>query len=440
MKNKIFTAILLISIPFILTACTVSNIPVIGKYLSGGGSEGSSPAPEKPVNLTFWGVWEKPNVMDSVFSKYKIDKSNVTVSYDDRSVLGADQYKETVVTRLKEGAAPDIVMVHNSWLPYIIDYLSPAPDEIISASDYTQKYYTIASDAAVRNNQVYAVPWYYDGLVLVYNKDHFSEIDQLTPPTAWEEFRRIALALTVKSQDDQFVRAGAAIGTANNIDFATDILGLMFAQAGITIPENIDSKSAQDALGFYTIFVKSDGVWDKSLPEASKAFSAGKVSMIFLPTWNLMDIIEANPNMNIGVAPVPQAVAERPVSWGSFWMYAVPKSSSNQKAAWDLIKYITDDQQQDNMFRKASETRPYGPPFASKNLIPNLDTYPTSVFLKPVINTAPFAKSSYFSARSGNKLEVDALREAIESVLTGQTSETALTDCKKKLTGTTSAR
>jgi ABC-type glycerol-3-phosphate transport system substrate-binding protein len=440
MKNKILTAIILITIPFTLTACNVSNIPVIGKYLSGGGGGNDSPAPEKPVTISFWGVWEKPDVMDSVFSRYKMDKPHVTVNYDDRSVLGADQYKETVITRLKEGVAPDVVLVHNSWLPYILDYLSPAPVETISASDYTQKYYPVASDVAVRDNQVYAVPWYYDGLVLVYNKDHFSEIDQLTPPTAWEEFRRIALALTVKAQDGQFVRAGAAIGAADNIDFATDILGLMFAQANITVPDNIDSKSAQDALDFYTLFVKSDGVWNKSLPEASKAFSAGKVSMIFLPTWNLMDIIEANPNMNIGVAPVPQAVAERPVSWGSFWMYAVPKSSSNQKAAWDLIKYITDDQQQDNMFRKASETRPYGPPFASKNLIPNLDTYPTSVFLKPVINTAPFAKSSYFSARSGNKLEVDALREAIESVLTGQTSETALTDCKKKLTGTTSAR
>jgi maltose-binding protein MalE len=59
-------------------------------------------------------------------------------------------------------------------------------------------------------------------------------------------------------------------------------------------------------------FFKSDGVWNTSFPEASKAFSAGKVSMIFVPTWNLLDIVRANPGMNIGVAPVPQLLLKTP--------------------------------------------------------------------------------------------------------------------------------
>jgi len=117
-------------------------------------------------------------------------------------------------------------------------------------------------------------------------------------------------------------------------------------------------------------------------------------------------------------------------------MYAVPKSSSNQKAAWELVKYLSEDQQQEYMFTKASETRPYGPPFASTTLVSRLDAYPTSVFLKPVINTAPFAKNSYFSARSGNKLEVDALKQAIDDVLAGQDPGKALGTCKETLTGT----
>jgi ABC-type glycerol-3-phosphate transport system substrate-binding protein len=433
MKNKILTAILLISIPFFLTACSLSDIPIIGKYLGGDGSGGGSTT--GPATLNVWGLWESPEVMDVVINEFQNQNPNTTINYEDRSVVKADQYKDTVIGRLKEGDAPDVVLVHNTWMPYIKDYLEPMPSGIMSPQDYSQKYYPVITESAVLDGKIYAVPSYYDGLVLVYNKDHFDEIDQITPPTAWEEFRRIALALTIKSEDGNFVRAGAAVGSADNIDFFSDILGLMFAQAGVVVPDNIDSRSAQDALSFYTLFTKSDRVWDSSLQEASKAFSAEKVSMIFVPTWNLLDIVRARPGMNIGVAQVPQAIAENPVSWGSFWMYAVPKSSSNSSRAWEFVDFISQDSQKLALFNKATEVRPYGAPFGSVSLASQVGESPTSKYIKPVLDMAPYAKTSYFAARSGNKAEVDALRQAVNDVLRGTSSEAALKTCKQTLTG-----
>lgn len=431
MKNKILTAILLVSIPFFLTACSLSDIPVIGKYLGGGGS--STPV-TGPVSLDVWGLWESSDVMGVLINEFQSQNSNTTVNYEDRSLVKADQYKETVVGRLKEGDAPDVVMVHNSWLPYIKDYLEPMPSNMLSAEDYSQKYYPVTTDSAVFDNKVYAIPAYYDGLVLVYNKDHFDEIDQNTPPTAWEEFRRIALALTVKSDEGEFVRAGAAIGTADNIDFFSDILGLMFEQAGVVIPDNVNSKSAQDALSFYTIFAKSDGVWSSSLPEASRAFAAEKVSMIFVPTWNLMDIVRSRPDLNIGVAQVPQAISDNPVSWGSFWMYAVPKNSSSSSRAWEFINFLSQDSQQLSLFNEASKARPYGAPFGSVELSSQIGASPVSKYIKPVLDMAPYAHSNYFAGRSGNTAEVDALKKAVNDVLSGTSSEEALDTCQKTLT------
>lgn len=433
MKNKAATAILLLLIPIFLTACTVADIPLIGKYLTkGSGSSGTS---SKPVTLNMWGLWESPDIMDSVIKGYQSQNPNVTVNYDDRSITKPDQYKETVITRLQQGGAPDIILVHNSWVPYIKDYLEPMPSDMLTPQDYAQRFYPLAVESGIFNSQIYAVPAHYDGLALVYNKDHFNEIDQAAPPTAWEEFRRIALALTVKSGEGDFIRAGAAMGAADNIDFFSDILGLMFAQAGVSVPANLDSRSAQDALSFYVLFLKSDGVWNTSLPEASKAFSAGRVSMIFVPTWNLLDIVRANPGMNIGVAPVPQAVAENPVSWGSFWMYAVPKSSAGAKEAWKFINFISQDSQELTLFSEASKYRPFGAPFASVSLAAQAGASPASMYIKPVLDTAPFAKGNYFAARSGNTREVEALRTAVNAVLSGQTSEEALKVCKATLTG-----
>ncbi|MBW6441715.1 extracellular solute-binding protein [Patescibacteria group bacterium] len=432
MKNKIFTAILLLSIPFFLTACTLSDIPLIGKYLGGVGGG----VVTGPVTLNVWSLWENTEVMGSTIQEFQTQNSNITVNYEDRSIaLRPDKYKENVVGRLKEGGAPDVVLVHNTWLPYIKDYLAPMPSSYMSAQDYSQRYYPVIAESGVVDGKIYAVPSYYDGLVLVYNKDHFNSIDQTSPPTAWEEFRRIAINLTVKSDKGEFIRAGAAIGTADNIDFFSDILGLMFSQAGVSVPDGLNSKSAQDAISFYTLFVKSDGVWSNSLPEASKAFANEKVSMIFVPTWNLMDIVRSRPDLDIGVAPVPQAVSETPSSWGSFWMYAVPKSSSNTDAAWKFIDFLSQDSQQLAIFSEASKYRPYGAPFPSVGLASQIGASPVSNYIKPVLDTAPFAKTGYFAARSGNTEEVEALRTAVNAVLSGKvTSSEALSTCKQTLT------
>ncbi|NMB91729.1 extracellular solute-binding protein [candidate division WWE3 bacterium] len=435
MKNKKITAILLLVLPFLLTACTLKDLPVIGSLFGG------KKVVSKPASITMWGLWESPEVMDTLLKKYKEKSPTTTITYDDRSVVGSSLYKETVLNRIKQAGSPDVVVVHNSWIPEIKDFLSPMPSSLMTVEKYNQTFYPVSSQSAVIDGKILAVPVYYDGIALVYNKQHFDEIDQTTPPTAWEEFRRLALALTVKTENGEFVRAGAAIGTADNIDFFADILGLMFSQAGINIPSDLDTKAAQDALSFYTMFVTEDKVWDKNFPEATKAFSQGKVSMIFVPTWNLLDIIRANPTMDIGVAQVPQAVADSPTSWANFWMYAVPKSSENQEAAWDLINFLTQDEQQLAIFNEASKYRAYGAPFSSVALSSQAASGSASKYIKPVLDTAPFAKSGYFTGRVGNTLQVEALKTAVNAVL-GEggiekklTSEEALKACKETLIG-----
>ena len=309
----------------------------------------------------------------------------------------------------------------------------------MTQQEYSQTFYNVATQSAVFDGKIYAAPAYYDGLLLAYNKSHFAEINQSTPPTAWEEFRRLALSLTQRN-GDEIIRAGAAIGTANNIDFFSDILGLMFAQAGVAVPDDLTSKAAQDALKFYTTFVLEDKVWNNLEPEAATAFAEGKVSMIFTTSWNLLDIIRARPDLDIGVAPVPQALPESPVSWASFWMYAVPKDSANASAAWDFIKFLVSDEQELAIFDKASQYRTYGAPYSSMALAPQIASGPSAKYLKPLLDTATYAKSDLFAGRAGNAFQTDALKEAINTVLAkgpnemSATATEGLTVLKAKLT------
>ena len=429
MKYKAALLGLLIMAPFFLTACTISELPVIGKFLT------KAPV---PVTLTIWGLWEKPSVFETLIAKYQQENSHVTIQYEDRSVMTPDAYKDRVVERLTQGTAPDIVTVHSSWMSKVQDKLSSISKDIMTVDAFKEKFYpSAAADAVFGTGEAAAIkglPLGYDGLVLVYNVDHFNEIGQVGAPTAWEEFRRLALELTVRSATDQskIERAGAALGTANNINHFSDILGLMWAQAGIELPGGLDTKPAQDAFKFYLNFVREDKVWSADFPEAKTAFAQGKVSMIFVPSWGILDILQAAPDMNIGVAPVPQAIPDDPRAWPSYWIDVVPLSSPNTKEAWKFLNFMTQEENQLMLFSEASKVRPFGVPYSLVALGSELSN---DKYVGPVIDTAPFAaKSMIIAARSGNARAVEALRQAVELVLSGElTEEEALTKAKPYL-------
>lgn len=424
--DKIAFFALLLALPFFLTACSLQDLPVIGKFFK----PKESVATNKPITLTVWGLWENQDVINAGIKKYQEKHPNITIKYEDRSLLKAEDYKETVIAKSKQAGAPDVVLVHNTWVPSITGSLSPAPSELISTEKFTNDYYPSAVQSAITDGKIYAVPAYYDGLALVYNKKHFEAIDQKSAPTSWEEFRNLAAKLRIESEG-KLMRAGAAIGNSSNIDFASDIYGLLLMQADVELPLQLDTSASADALTFYTNFVKEDKVWNDTFPEASVAFAREQVSMIFVPSWNLNDIVTVRPDLEIGVAPVPQIREKSPVTWGSFWMWGVTEGSTNKASAWDFARFMAGEEGQMVMFNEGSTKRKFGAPYALASLSSQLSA---NQYLKAYVDVAPYSKSYAITARSGNKDYVDAIKAAISAVVSGEkTSQVALKEAKLKL-------
>ncbi len=434
-KYKLKTLALLSALPILFTACTLQDLPLIGGLFGGVNSNA-------PVELTMWGLWEQGTTLAPLVADFQTKFPNATLKYDDMSVLklnGLVDYKTRVFSRMEQSSwDADVVMIHNSWVSRLAKagFLEPMPESLMSPAGYSQTYYPVSSTSGIVDGQVYAVPAYYDGLVLVYNKDHFDEIGQINPPTAWEEFRRVAIDLTVLSEgvgaQQQVLRGGAAVGGADNIGHFSDILGLMWKQAGVSIPDGIDSVPAQDALSFYTSLLKDHKVWRNDFPEATTAFVNKQVSMIFVPSWQVLDILKAAPDMNIGIAPVPQALASSPVTWGSFWMYVVPKNSdATKQVSWEFINYLGSQDGERALFNSASKDRPFGPAYARVDLASTLTNHE---YLGPLVKTAPFAQSAEIAGRSGNRLQEEELKKAVNTVLSGDlTVEEALKAAKETL-------
>lgn len=431
MKYKFLVLALVPFFAIFLTACSLSDLPLLGKFF--GGKKDTT-----PITLTFWGMWEPESVYEPVITSYKEKESHITVNYDNRA-LGGDlyDYKNRIFQGSKSGSVPDLYMVNNGWVPRFakLGLFAPAPKEVADKLAFSERYYKVAADSGVVDGTVYAVPAYYDGLALVYNKSHFKEVNQVAPPTTWEEFRVLALKLTVRGQSDVLLRSGAAIGGADNIDHFSDTLGLLWSQANVKIPDEIDSERAVDAFSFYTSFYTEDKIWNDNMPESVTSFVRGQTSMLLVPSWQVLNILGEVPNASdVGVATAPQVPrAAQQANWGTFWMYAVPVNSPNKDAAWDFILHMSDPDQAKAIYNNQTKIRKFGAPYAHVSLAKELEANP---YVAPFLAGASTAKSAEISGRSGNKNQTAALQVAVNAVINGSaTPEEALTKAKNALQG-----
>jgi len=430
MKYKYLTLALLPILALTLTACTpqdaLGQLPVIGPLLFPNKKPDVDLS--KQINLNVWGLWENPEAMKVLISKYNEKYPNVKVNYDDRSVLNMTDYKQTVFTRINEDQGADVIRVHHSWTEKLVPSLAPLPESIMSLETYNSSFYPMVSKYQVSGGKAYGMPTYYDGLVVVYNKNHFKEIGQEEVPVSWEAFRRLANQLTIRGENNIIVRSGVAMGSANNNEMYPDILGMLFSQGNISVPNDLDTTRAADTLLFYTNFVTKDKIWSTDMPEATSAFVQGKVSMIFIPSWKLIDVLKNvnDVNFEVGVSEVPQIRVDNPVTWGSYWVYVVPKSSQNPNNAWHFINFLAEQEQQLSMFNESSKYRAFGTPYSLVSMTTQLDNSP---YLKPVLKSAPKADGGVFSGRAGNDKQTTPLRDAINQVLANEKIE----DVMKKL-------
>lgn len=390
--------------------------------------------PRKEVTLTYWGLWEEADIIKPFLTDFvsaytkKHPKISLTINYEKRTFGTLEQHKETLITRLRQGTAPDILRLHNSWVKEFAAELAPLPTAVMSEGDYTSSFYPAALASAKVGEQIYAIPFEYDGLVLFYNKDLFKGVDVASALSTWEGFRREAVRLTQWEENDpkkRILKAGVAFGAANNISHSADLLSLLLSQSEVDPLTGLKTQAAADALTFYANFVKVDHVWDETLPLSINAFANGQVAMVFGPSWRALNIRDLNPQLNFAAVPVPQlpAAQEGGVHWASFWMEAVNKDSANAEVAWELLKFLAEEEQQRRFFSAASQVRYFGEPYSRPSLATDLKTHE---ILGALFAGAPNAVSSKTVDHSGNKAYVDALKQAIGDALAGKDAAKAL--------------
>jgi multiple sugar transport system substrate-binding protein len=343
------------------------------------------------VTLNYWGLWEPTSVMQAVIADYESENPNVKINY---TMQSPKNYRTRFLAAGTQENAPDIVRIHNTWLPMIRKSLAPAPDTAFKAADLSS-YYPIVSKNFVSGGKVYGVPLEIDGLALLYNDDIFKEAGA-APPSDWNTLRKLAFDLTKTNPETKIIeRAGVALGTTSNVEHWSDILGLLILQNSGN-PGKPSETAVQDALTFYTTISAKDKSWDASQPNSVYAFATGTVAMILAPSWQVSEIKAINPDLNFKVAPAP-VLPSANYAWASYWAEAVPLSSKNAEEAWKFIKYLSTPAVLQKMYAGASQIRALGEPYPLTSLGATLSNDPLA---GPYVTQGPNYVSWYLADRT----------------------------------------
>ena len=170
------------------------------------------------------------------------------------------------------------------------------------------------------------------------------------------------------------------------------------------------------------------------MPNSINAFIQEKVAMIIVPSWEILTIQKANPDLAIKVVPVPVLPGSRPISIASYWVEGVSKFSTHQNEAWKFLQYLSQKEQMTKLYELQAKTRRFGSPYSRTDLASLLITDP---YLGAVIKQAEsdsFVSVPMISRTYDNALNDDIIKyieNAINAAVQGVSYQEAMQTAKQ---------
>lgn len=300
-------------------------------------------------SVVIWGTLPA-NIMIEPLATIKKKESGIdSVSYVEKDPR---TYENDILEALASGKGPDLILLSEDRVMANLDRITLIPYTSLSERTFKDTFIEEA-DLLLFPKGIVGLPFYFDPLVMYWNRDMFATAGLATPPDYWDEFFTIIPKLTKRDNNQNILRSGLAFGEYDNVTHAKDILALLMLQAGTPIvvrngdrlaPNfelNVDGGNPEPgaaALRFYTEFsnpIKNVYSWHRALPESRQMFLSGDLAIYFGFASEYRDLKRANPNLNFDLKVVPQSrTAKRRTSYGTLTSFMIPKLAKNPSGAY----------------------------------------------------------------------------------------------------------
>jgi len=412
--------------------------------------------------LDLWVLYDNSKAFEQQIQAFQSNNPGVKVVV--KKFTNLEEYEDLVVNEIADGEGPDVFMIHNSWMKKHIGKLLPLPMDqtvVMTPDLFRSTFFQAASDDLIVDEKIYGMPMSIDNLAIFYNKQQFADLLASTdqPAILWEGIKEQVTsgALTKRNNSlEGFANAGIAMGRADNISSAVDILYALMLQYGVKFydegEENATFATAQPGAGGVALKLFTEfGIqsylhysWNQNItglvPEDKELgpFVRGKVSMIIGYPYmyeNISAAIQAQQRLgndhididNVAIAPFPQLInpdeATKRDTYASYFPLVVARTSDKPALAWSLIQYLTSADALQTYHKVTNR------PTSRKDMV-------TEQQIEPLFGTfatqAPFAKSfKIYDDLAYRKVFSNAIQEVVKNTATPQE---ALTEAQSKIT------
>ncbi len=261
------------------------------------------------------------------------------------------------------GEAPDVTQSGTTQVPFFaalggFEDLSGRVEDVGGEGAYPDGVWQTTQ--VVDQDGTWSVPWFTEARSIYYRKDILEKagVDEATAFESWDSFRATLEAIQEKVPDIQ------PFGTPGKkaFDLVHHVMPFVWDAGGAELSEDnsastINSPEAVEGVTFFADLVK-DGLADPSQLErdgtqVENQFKGGKIAVWMGGPWVLGSIPrDEDTNWvpeardNVGIAPMPAGPngdAFTFVGGSNLMMF---ESSENKDEAWELMKFLSQDQVQ----------------------------------------------------------------------------------------------
>ena len=201
-----------------------------------------------------------------------------------------------------------------------------------------------------------SVPLLGDAYGLYYNKTAFEKAGITSPPKTWSEFEADAKKLTI-SDGDSYKQLGFMpnyhgwetttehyLGQFSPTYFDKDGKSTVAGDPAVSAAFTVQKKLVDQLGGYQRLEKYRTTLGDEWGPK--HPFHTGQVAMQLDGEWRLGMALDAKPEFEIGVAPLP-VPDDQADQYGKGYITGtiagIAATSKKQNAAWELVKYMTTD-------------------------------------------------------------------------------------------------
>jgi raffinose/stachyose/melibiose transport system substrate-binding protein len=319
---------------------------------AGGGGESAAPGDEqKTVSLFISGksVWGEP--METVVAKFHEEYPNITVEYE--VVGGGTDYHPVLASRVQTGSLPDIFMIDGpSDFGIYREYLDDLSD-----MDVVDHFLPIAREGAYVDGDLIGLPASIEGYGYIYNRDLFAQAGIAKVPETFSELADAAAKLSAAGITPFVSGYGTWWVIANhqlNVPFAVQDEPLAFIDGlndgSASMAENAYFQDLEQLMQLVIANTSGDPLSQDHLMQVS-LFAAGQGAMIQQGNWKEAAILDANPDMDMGLVPLAlteDASRSGKIPVGIPWYFVVTKDSPVNAEARIFLNWLLNEAEGQN--------------------------------------------------------------------------------------------